>query len=124
MVASDSGFDDEASPSLVRAYTITGGRTTAAVTLAMEARVSIHADARRRAWSNPLAQRIVNLDEGTASVAELSARLDQPLGVVRVVVGDLIQAGAATVEQTMTEDLSTAQRKDLMERTLRGLRAL
>lgn len=123
MSAHDPEFDDTA-PRLVRAYTITGGRTKAAVELPMEARVTLAPDAARREWSNPLARRIVDLDGGAASVVELSARLGQPLGVVRVVVGDLIQAGAARVEQTMTEDLSTAQRKDLMERTLRGLRAL
>ena len=117
--------EEEASrPSLVRAYTLTGGRTNSAVALAMEARITISREAARREWDNPLARRIIELDEQTVSVAELSARLGQPLGVVRVVIGDLIEAGAASVEQTMTEDLSTAQRKDLIERTLRGLRAL
>lgn len=120
----DPRQDEHAAPSLVRAYTITGGRTTAAVELPIEARVTLAADAVHRDWSNPVARRIVDAYDGPASVAEISARLAVPLGVVRVVVGDLIQAGAARVEQTMTEDMSRAQRKDLMERTLRGLRAI
>ncbi len=111
-------------PSLVRAYTLTGGRTAAAIQLALEARITIDPAASRRTWRNPLARRIAEMERRTSSVAEIAAELDQPLGVVRVVIGDLVEAGAASVEQTMTDDMTTAERRDLMERTLRGLREL
>lgn len=125
---SESGDDDPASaavkPALVRAYTLTGGRTASVIQLALEARITIDPEASRRTWRNPLARRIAEMESRTSSVAEIAAELGQPVGVVRVVIGDLVEAGAASVEQTMTEDMTTAERRDLMERTLRGLREL
>ena len=58
------------------------------------------------------------------SVAEVSALVKMPIGVVRVLLGDLVERGHVRVQATMTEDSSFDERRDLIERTLRGLRAL
>jgi hypothetical protein len=57
------------------------------------------------------------------SVAEVSALVSMPIGVVRVLLGDLVELGHVRVQATLTEDSSYDERRDLIERTLRGLRA-
>jgi DNA-binding IclR family transcriptional regulator len=56
------------------------------------------------------------------SVAEVSALAKLPVGVVRVLLGDLIEHGMVQVQATLTERSSRDERIELMERTLRGLR--
>ena len=58
------------------------------------------------------------------SVAEISARLDLPVGVARVLVGDLVAAGYLRVHRTLTERSTREERHELIGRTLRGLKAL
>lgn len=58
------------------------------------------------------------------SVAEISAQLQRPLGLVRVVIGDLVVAGTLRVHSTLSDQATYDERRSLMERTLRGLRAL
>jgi Protein of unknown function (DUF742) len=58
------------------------------------------------------------------SVAEIAARLDVPLGVARVLVGDLVQSGYLRVLTTLDDSSSAEQRRELIGRTLRGLRTL
>ena len=57
------------------------------------------------------------------SVAEVSALVSMPLGVVRVLLSDLIEQGLVQVQATITERSSKDERIELIERTLRGLRA-
>jgi len=68
--------------------------------------------------------RIMALCAASPSVAEIAARLDIPLGVARVLVGDLVADGYLRVQTTLTERSSTDERRELIGRTLRGLRAL
>lgn len=58
------------------------------------------------------------------SVAEIAARLDVPLGVARVLVGDLVQSGYLRVLTTLDDSSSAEERRELIGRTLRGLRTL
>ena len=58
------------------------------------------------------------------SVAEVSAHVHMPIGVVRVLLGDLIEQGHVRVQATLTADSSQDERRELIERTLRGLRTL
>jgi hypothetical protein len=46
-----------------------------------------------------------------------------PIGVVRVLLGDLVEQGHVGVQATLTDSSSRDERLDLIERTLRGLRA-
>ncbi len=45
-----------------------------------------------------------------------------PIGVVRVLLSDLMEQGLVQVQATITDSSSKAERIELMERTLRGLR--
>jgi hypothetical protein len=58
------------------------------------------------------------------SFAEIAARLDLPLGVTRVLVGDLVTSGYLRVNRTLTDRSTRDERRELIGRTLRGLRAL
>lgn len=108
-------------PRLVRSYTLTAGRTKTDVDLPVEATL------RRQGFDDEGGetprQRILRVCD-SKSVAEVSALVKMPIGVVRVLLGDLVQEGLVRVQATLTDSSSTDERRDLIERTLRGLRAL
>lgn len=112
---------DPASP--VRPYAVTGGRTAPRIKLAMEALVS-SATAEQREFSHmtPEYQAISHLCRQVRSVAEVSALLRIPLGVIRVLIADMAAEGLVRVHQPALE----AGRPDvnLLERVLSGLRRL
>jgi len=112
-------------PSLVRPYTLTAGRTKASVALPLAAPIEAHKSARNRRWPpNDIRGDIVKLCVTRPSVAEIAARLDVPLGVARVLVGDLVQSGYLRVLTTLDDSSSAEERRELIGRTLRGLRTL
>ena len=55
---------------------------------------------------------------------EIAAHLGVPIGVVRVLVADLVVAGSLEIHATLRSDASRVERRELIERTLSGLRAL
>jgi hypothetical protein len=57
-------------------------------------------------------------------VAEIAAKLNLPVGVARVLVGDLVEAGHLRILATLDETSSIVERRELIGRTLRGLRTL
>ena len=112
-------------PDLVRPYTLTSGRTDTTVDLPVEAPIQTLQSALSHHWpSGDVRGRICQLCIGSPSVAEISANLDLPLGVARVLVGDLVVSGYLRVQTTLTDRSSADERRDLIGRTLRGLRAL
>ena len=112
-------------PNLVRPYTLTAGRTDTTVYLPLEAPVQALRAAFQQRWPPAaLRGRIVALCAKNPSVAEISARLDVPLGVARVLVGDLVTAGYLRVQTSLTDRSTRDERRELIGRTLRGLRAL
>jgi hypothetical protein len=108
---------------IVRPYALTAGRTKAVVDLPLEATLRLDTSATRRAWSDDVQGRIVGVCD-LRSVAEVSALVQRPIGVGRVVLGDLVQQGNVNVQAELTENSTDDERFDLLERTLRGLRAL
>ena len=108
-------------PRLVRSYTLTAGRTRAEVDLPLEATL------RRQGFDDEGGQsprqRILSVCD-TKSVAEVSALVSMPIGVVRVLLGDLVMEGKVRVQATLNDTSSSDERRELIERTLRGLRAL
>jgi hypothetical protein len=108
---------------IVRPYALTAGRTRAAVDLPLEATLRLDTSATRRAWGDDVTGKIVGVCD-SRSVAEVSALVQRPIGVVRVLLGDLVQQGFVHVQRTLTENSTDNERLDLLERTLRGLRAL
>lgn len=115
----------EEEANLVRPYTLTAGRTDTSIDLPLEAPVQTLTSALFHRWP-PMDPRgdIVQLCIKSPSVAEISALLDLPLGVARVLVGDLVASGYLRVRTTLGERSTTDQRRELIGRTLRGLRAL
>jgi hypothetical protein len=108
---------------IVRPYALTAGRTRPTVDLPLEATLRLDTSATRRAWAEDVQGKIVGVCD-SRSVAEVSALVQRPIGVVRVLLGDLVQQGYVHVQATLTENSTDDERYDLLERTLRGLRAL
>ncbi len=113
--------DDAHVARVVRPYTLTGGRTAPKVELPFEATLRREVDG-----SVPTDANLVRILEvcDKRSVAEVSAHVHMPIGVVRVLLGDLIEQGHVRVQATLTESSSQDERRELIERTLRGLRTL
>ena len=109
--------------SLVRPYTVTGGRTSPRMNLALEALVSsamtVHQDV---SSFTPEYQAIISLCRQVRSVAEVSALLRIPLGVVRILIADMAAEGLVHVHQQRLDAGKPDQ--NLLERGLSGLRRL
>nr|WQM80089.1 DUF742 domain-containing protein [Streptomyces sp.] len=112
------------SPSFVRAYTWTGGRTRSQHHFELETLVTTtdlgHQSA---AFTHADHVPVIALCQEPTSVAEVSARLAVPLGVARVLLGDMADRGLIVVHETGTEE-GEAPSVALMERVLTGLRRL
>jgi hypothetical protein len=109
--------------SLVRPYAVTGGRTAPRMKFAMEALVSsVTSEYQDISLLSPEYQAIIQLTRNVRSVAEISALLRQPLGVVRVLIADMASEGLIRVHQPSLD----AGKPDLnlLERVLSGLRRL
>lgn len=107
---------------MVRPYTRTGGRTQS--DLALEALVSTSDRGRETQDANSLEyRRICDLCIETRSVAEVSALLGFPLGVGKILVQDLADAGLVLIHDPglVVEDSPSL---DFLERVLHGIRSL
>ncbi|MEU8699700.1 MULTISPECIES: DUF742 domain-containing protein [unclassified Streptomyces] len=121
----------EKRPARVRPYSLTGGRTRFGHVLLVETFVAaIEAPDERRELTNgnlasrvmPELQAIVEICRRMRTVAEISALLKMPLGVVRVLLSDLADQGKIRVYGT---GHGTGQPdRALLERVLNGLRRL
>jgi peroxiredoxin Q/BCP len=113
-------------PSLVRPYALTGGRTDAAVELALEAPVeALDTPAKPPRWPrNDVRGQILTYCVQSPSVAEIAARLSLPLGATRFLVGELVTQGYLRVHAPLGDSMTIDERRELIGRTLSGLRAL
>ena len=112
-------------PSLVRPYTLTAGRTDSRVNLPLEATVEAVVSDKPPRWpGNDVRAQICALCENSPSVAEIAAHLLLPVGVARVLIGDLVSSGHLRVHITLSDQSTVDERRELIGRTLRGLRAL
>ncbi|MBB6438299.1 DUF742 domain-containing protein [Streptomyces candidus] len=110
---------------LVRPYAMTGGRTRPRYQLAIEALVHTTAEPARLQGQLPEHQRICHLCREIKSVAEISALLSIPLGVARILVADLAEAGLVAIHQPGGDEAAGGQPDvTLLERVLSGLRKL
>jgi hypothetical protein len=110
-------------PSRARPYTLTGGRTRPQIELPIE--VAVETLNTEIDWApGDVRTTIVRLCHDRPSVAEISSYAGLPIGVVRVLVGDLVESGHLRVHATLTDDATVSDRRRLIERTLDGLRAL
>jgi hypothetical protein len=114
---------------LVRPYAVTGGRTRPKVDIAIEALVETTVKGRtssRDGFSQGREQQyIVTLCDGRLqSLAEISARMQLPLGVARVLVADMASDGMVSIYEPTSIDGNDAVGTELLERVLSGLRKL
>jgi Protein of unknown function (DUF742) len=109
---------------LVRPYMLTRGRTSSSLgVFELHAPVlALVAPEQLGRSATPEDRRIVELCQTPMSVAELSARLGAPVGVARVLVGDLVVARMVQVRQH--EDHAEHRDVRLLERLLEGIRAI
>jgi hypothetical protein len=115
----------------VRPYALTGGRTRAGHVLLVETFVAAVEGPPERPEPGtgglgdrlmPEMQAIVELCRRMRTVAEVSALLKMPLGVVRVLLGDLADQGRIRVHGTGHG--TDRPNRALLERVLSGLRKL
>jgi hypothetical protein len=110
---------------VVPAYALTQGRTRpAGYELALETVVtSTELATRYEAALQMEWQAIVALAVRPISVAEIGAGLHLPLGVARVLVSELAEAGYLTVSLPIPVDENGRPGREILERLLDGLRA-
>jgi len=122
-----SPVGDERDPQLrgvVRPYVLTRGRTASSLgQLALHTPVlALLGPEMLGRNATPEAKQIIELCQTPTSIAELAARLSAPVGVVRVLVGDL--ADASMVQVRTTDDPAEHRDVRLLERLLDGIRGL
>jgi hypothetical protein len=121
-----NGDEHDDTPVLrVRSYVLTGGRTRSDVDLPIETLVKVTPQGVSAAPRLALERKkIVSLCDAPISIAEVSAHLSVPLGVARVLVGDMCEEGFLT--NFKPQHAMTGERPDLklLERVLDGLQAL
>jgi uncharacterized protein DUF742 len=106
----------------VRPYTLTGGRTRTRQHLLVETLISVtDYDPVLAESLMPESRTLYTRARQRMSIAELSALLDLPLGVVRVLISDLAAQGAVYVHPTA---FSYQNNPKVLERILDGLKQL
>lgn len=111
---------------LVRPYAHTGGRTRSSHVLAIEALISSSREpgVGDAVLTTHHRRMIVDLCAQPRSVAEVAALLSVPLGVARVLLGDLATAGVVVVHRTAGTSGDGEPDLEFMNRVLVGLRRL
>ncbi|GAA3443410.1 DUF742 domain-containing protein [Planomonospora venezuelensis] len=116
-------IDEEAGP-VVRPYAMTGGRTkpssTAFDLLSMV--VATGAAVSPRAHLGSQHRKLLGLVGRARPIAEIASDVELPIGVIRVLLGDLLDQGLILVRQPMPAAASPAQ--SLLQEVINGLRAL
>lgn len=112
----------------MRPYAMTGGRTGAEFPeIALEAHVMATSFGMRMGgqlrWE---AAAIVNKTETPTAIIELAAILEVPIGVVRVLVGDLAEVGAVAIANPASEVAAEGGERyaDLLQRVLDGIKSI
>lgn len=106
----------------VRPYALTGGRTRTRHHLLVETLISVpEFDPALAESLMPESRAIYTRACQRLSIAELSAKLDLPLGVVRVLISDLAAQGAVFIHPTAYAYQNNPQ---VLERILDGLKQL
>lgn len=123
-VAWEYGDEPDRAPAAVRPYARTGGRTHPVRDLAVETLLAT-SDLGRDPGSVRSVEHIAiaRLCERPHSVAEVAALLGMPLGVARVLLADMADAGLVEVLHNPPDEGGAPDTR-LMERVVAGLRRL
>jgi hypothetical protein len=115
-------LDDDAGP-VVRPYAMTGGRTRPssgefdliALIVAIQPAAVVGGEL------GPEQAAIIELCQRPTSVAEISAHLDLPVGIVRVFLGDLLDSGFILTREPRR---ATHANEPVLRAVINGLRSL
>jgi hypothetical protein len=119
MAAGDDPWVDEDALQVVRPYALTGGRTTPAYELNLVSMVRATGNVPQERLDPELGQALELCSHMPVSVAEVAGKLQQPVQVTKVLLSDLIDAGAVTTRPpVMTADPFDPY---LLEKLLNGL---
>ncbi len=120
----DERWTDWDSGPVARAYTVTGGRTRPRVELRFDLIDMIGWTGKQvdPASVSHESRRILELCQRPITVADLASALGLPLGIVRVLLGDLVHDGLVDVRVPAPQGRGPDQR--LLARVLAGIRAL
>jgi hypothetical protein len=122
---SDTGDSAESDRFKPRSYVYTRGRTRSNIDLPLETLVRVTPQGQSASPRLALERKkIVALCTAPISIAEVSAHLSIPLGVARVLVGDMTEEGF--LQSYKPQHAQNGERPDLklLERVLDGLQAL
>jgi uncharacterized protein DUF742 len=127
-LATDAGGESrhDAPSRRLRSFALTGGRTRSSgggFDLGLETLVSVTVLGESAPTLSLERRTIVQLCQQPLSVAEVSAHLDVPLGVARVLLGDMAEEGLITVHRPAMPN-NEAPDVALLQRVLAGLRTL
>lgn len=113
-------------PSLLRPYALAAGGSDSSVNLALEAPIeALDTTANPPHWRrNDVRGQILTSCVENPSVAEIASRLSLPLGATRFLVDDLVTQGYLRVHAPLSDSSTIDERRELIRRTLVGLRAL
>ena len=119
----DRWFDREAGP-VVRPYAVTSGRTLPSGGASFGLIVVVVATCQRQPQFlrlGPEHRRILSLCRRPTPVVDLTSEIDLPLGVVRVLLGDLTSEGMVRVLATQKQPMTDER---LLRMVLDGLESL
>ncbi|MEU6406463.1 DUF742 domain-containing protein [Streptomyces sp. NPDC046985] len=123
--AASHWFDDEAGP-VVRPYAMTRGRTSHAAQHRLDLIALVVAEYRVEDPDHALSPEHVDIvdlcRDAPQSVAELAAELDLPVGVVRVLIGDLVDEEYVHVSRPVPP--AELPDESILRDVINGLRAL
>jgi len=113
-------------PSLARPHLVTPDRIDSGLELAPDAPIeALNTTAKPPRWpKNDVRGQILTWCVHSTTVAEIAARLSLPLGATRFLVDDLVTQGYLRVRAPLGDSMTIDERRELITRTLVGLRAL
>lgn len=128
---SDQG-DDFVEAATVRPYAVTGGRVRSATSnLPLETLIEVMPGTADVKGITPEKRAILNqASEDYVSIAEISAFLKMPLGVIRILVADLADEGYILVHTSMPVNVHTGHSENpalslsVLESVLNGIASL
>lgn len=121
MAQDDENTIYEEEQDFIRPFLVTSGRTTSAVETKLETLVQ-RVEGADGSMLRFETARIFEMSVNSISIAELSAHLGMPSGVVRVAVGDLIESGQLRAHRTVTNE--STNDIELISRLMAGVRRL
>ena len=113
-------------PSLARPHVVTPDRIDSGLELAPDAPIeALNTTAKPPRWpKGDVRGQILTWCVHSTTVAEIAARLSLPLGATRFLVDDLVTQGYLRVRAPLGDSMTIDERRELITRTLVGLRAL